>query len=489
MRFDAETAAAAEAFGRAIDERLATGPTARAQERNRAIDAADDRASVAPVREWPTPPDPVAYHGLAGDIVGAIEPHTEADPVALLVQLLVAFGSVVGRRPHCRAEADRHGVNLYAALVGTSAKGRKGTSWGHIRRIVDYVDPDWRDRVQAGLSSGEGLIHAVRDAVVKGEETVDEGVRDKRLLALESEFASTLRVLARDGNTLSAIIRTAWDTGDLGTLTKASPARATGAHIAIITHCTKDELLRFLTATESANGFANRFLWACVRRSKVLPEGGRIAEVNFAPLLRRLNEAATFAMHTDEIRRDEGARALWHAVYPDLSEGRPGLLGAITARAEAQVVRLSAIYALLERSPVVTETHLEAALAVWDYSERSAAYIFGESLGDPVADEILRALRQTPEGMSRTDIRDLFGRNRSGAELGRALGVLAEHGLIRRADPERSEAGRPAEIWKAVATTKTTDTTKPRPGTAFGRLNRFRRSGGGERHADDGAAF
>jgi DNA-binding transcriptional ArsR family regulator len=221
----------------------------------------------------------------------------------------------------------------------------------------------------------------------------------------------------------------------------------------------------------------------------VLPEGGRIADVDLAPLLRRLNEAATFAMQTDEIRRDESARALWHEVYPELSEGRPGLLGAITARAEAQVMRLSALYALLDRSALVTREHLMAALALWDYSERSAAFIFGEALGDPTADEILRSLRQTPEGLTRTSIRDLFGRNRSGGELGRAIAVLAEHGLIVRAESEHYEAGRPAEIWKATATTKTTKTTKHPTGGVFGRFGRLCRNPGGEHGDDDRATF
>jgi hypothetical protein len=43
--------------------------------------------------DWPAPPDPAAYHGLAGEIVNRIAPHTEADPVAILSQLLVAFGA------------------------------------------------------------------------------------------------------------------------------------------------------------------------------------------------------------------------------------------------------------------------------------------------------------------------------------------------------------------------------------------------------------
>ena len=54
-------------------------------------------SEMLPVPEgWPEPPAPDAYYGLAGDIVGAIAPHTEADPVAVLVQLLVAYGALIG---------------------------------------------------------------------------------------------------------------------------------------------------------------------------------------------------------------------------------------------------------------------------------------------------------------------------------------------------------------------------------------------------------
>lgn len=439
-----------------------------------------EHSTESPASEWPAPPADAAFSGLAGEIVSTIDPHTEADSVALLVQVLISFGAVVGRRPHARAEADRHGINLWAALVGRTAKGRKGTSWGHVRRLFEAVEADWSQHVAHGLSSGEGLMWAVRDPIMKGDELVDAGISDKRLLIIESEFASTLRVLARDGNTLSAILRTAWDSGDLRTMTKHDPARATGAHISIIVHCTKDELLRYLNATEAGNGFANRFLWICCRRSKVLPDGGRIQDVDFAPLVQRLREAVAFAAGVDELKRDPGARALWHQVYPELSEGRPGLLGAVTARAEAQVMRLACVYALLFRSYVVTRSHLEAALAVWDYCAQSAAYIFGASLGDPVPDEILRALRMAPEGMTRTEIRDLFGRNRSGAELGRALGVLAEHGLIARVEADRGEPGRPAEMWRATTTTKTTKTTR----SEFGRIGRFGRSAEGKTNGD-----
>ena len=147
------------------------------------------------VGKWPgAAPDEAAYHGLAGEFVRAIEPHSETDPVAILAQLLVAFGSAIGRGPYFEVESDRHYTNLFLTLVGDSSKGRKGTSWGHVKRSLRRIDEGWYKRILACLSSGEGLIHAVRDPLEKedGDETkiVDAGVADKRLLVVESEFAS-----------------------------------------------------------------------------------------------------------------------------------------------------------------------------------------------------------------------------------------------------------------------------------------------------------
>lgn len=67
---------------------------------------------------WPTAMDPAAYHGLAGRFVRALEPATEADPAALLVQFLVGVGNAVGRTAHAVVEGDRHYCNEFAVLVG-----------------------------------------------------------------------------------------------------------------------------------------------------------------------------------------------------------------------------------------------------------------------------------------------------------------------------------------------------------------------------------
>jgi hypothetical protein len=161
-----------------------------------------------------------------------------------------------------------------------------------------------------------------------------------------------------------------------------------------------------------------------------------------------LRKTVTFARGAGEMHRDEAARDMWKRVYPKLSEGFPGLLGSLTSRAESQVLRLSMIYALLDGSAVISPQHLQAALAVWDYCLASARYIFGDALGLPEADEILRALRANPEGLSRTELSALFGRHKSAAQIENALRTLAEMGL---AEPLQIETeGRSAEVWRAT---------------------------------------
>lgn len=388
---------------------------------------------------WPHPPDPVAFTGVAGEVVAAIAPHTEADPVAILASLLVAFGSLVGPDPRYQVGATAHRANEFVVLVGPSGAGRKGSSWDAVEMLVGMVDRHWAsDRVVSGLSSGEGLIWHLRDR--------DDGLTpDRRLLVLEAEFASVLKAGAREANTLSPVVRNAWDHRVLQVITKHDPARASDAHVAIIGHITADELVRHVGATEIANGFLNRFLLICVRRSRLLPEGGHLDPATLAPLADRLAQAIGFGSWVDRVTLDETARAIWWERYPALAGGRPGMWGAVTARAEAHVVRLALIYALLDRKGRISPTHLRAALAVWDYAARSALHVFGDSLGDPIADEIRRALAEHPGGLTRTELRDLFSRNRSRAEIGRALDLLAGAGL---AQPHVArDRGRPSERW------------------------------------------
>ena len=308
-------------------------------EQKHADPTGERRARVEPA--WPAL-DPAALHGLAGDIVAALDPTTEADPVAVLVDFLVSFGSAVGRGAWLQVGHDRHGANLFAVLVGETSKARKGSSRGGVNHLMERADEVWTtSRVQGGLSSGEGLIWAVRDPIEKNEPvkekghvtgyqtvTVDPGVQDKRLLCIEEEFSAVLKQTIRQGNTVSETMRRAWDgRGVLATMTKNSPARATGAHVSILGHVTRDELSRTLTDTETANGLGNRFLWFAVRRSKVRAFLPRLTEADAEELSDKVRTALTFAADVGEVTLDSAARTVWEAVYPEVSKGAPASSG------------------------------------------------------------------------------------------------------------------------------------------------------------------
>lgn len=415
---------------------------------NAPIAAAPSVASGAYVARrdgWPVLSKTALYR-LAGDVVRAIEPHSEADPAALLIQFLAAAANMIGPGLHCKVEATRHPLILYPVLTGETSKGRKGTSWGHIFTLCAAVDEDWaRERVTSGLSSAEGLISEVRDA--------DPPI-DRRLLVVQGEFASVLKIMGRDGNTLSPTLRDAWDSGNLRTLVKHDPLKATGAHITVIGHITRSELLRYLSDTEAHNGFANRFLWVFVQRSKYLPEGGSVDKWVASRLAARLRKVREWAVQQGEfeIKRDDAARSLWAKEYARLSDGLPGLLGAATGRAEAQVLRLSAIYAVLDCSAVVRVEHLRAALAVWDYCFDSARFIFGNATGDPVAERIRKALHDAgADGLTRTGIRDVLGKHESATRIEQVLQQLAARG---EASCEMVRTGgRSTELWRATEAT------------------------------------
>jgi hypothetical protein len=254
-------------------------------------------------------------------------------------------------------------------------------------------DPDWsKSHVTSGLSSGEGLIHAANRE------------SDRRLFVHEGEFAKTLKVASREGNVLSEVLRLAWDSGDLQVMTK-DPVRVVGAHVSIVAHITEEELHATLTSLQAANGFANRFLLACARRSRLLPSGGSLDDEVIADLGKKVKNALDRGRGLKIVRRSSDATELWSALYRELAEDTPsGLLGGLISRSEAQLLRLSVAYAVLDGSRNIEPPHLQAAWALWRYCRDSAAYLFGSRLGDPQGEKLLDAFDLAPgRRMSRKD--------------------------------------------------------------------------------------
>lgn len=428
-----------------------------------------------PEAPWPAPLDGVAYHGLAGEIVRLILPQSESDPAALLMQTLVAAGTLFGHGAWYQVEATKHHPNLFLLVIGETGKGRKGTSWDRVLSIFSRV-MEW-PVVTTGLSSGEGFKYQVRDARPEPKrkkkmrhyqdpDYEDEdneafaGVTDKRLLVVEPEFAAqVLRVMGRQGSTLSGSLRQVWETGNLNVCTRRDPIKATGAHISVIGHCTPEELRKELSETEMANGLGNRFLVCCARRSKQLPHGGEdLDEKVMDDIARRLALAGGIAGTVGRIRMTGAARGLWESVYPVLTEpkGDP-LVRAMTGRAEAQAVRWGTVYALLDGRREIDVAHLEAAIAVVEFGDRCVRYVWsdgGRRQNPIVASQRMRDLRgwlrdAGETGLTTKGIRDMFQRNVGAGELQGMLSSLVRAGFATSAT-EKTEGvkGRPPTWWR-----------------------------------------
>jgi hypothetical protein len=324
---------------------------------------------------WPEPPDAAAYHGLAGEIVWAIAPHTEADPVAVLVQLLVACGALIGRGAWFAVERTRHYPNEFVVLVGESSRALRGSSYAHVEQLLGEIDPDFLLRMESGLSSGEGLVWALRDPDGK-----DAGAPDRRLLVTEPDFARVLS--GRQLWSLSPVLREAWDGEDLETLTRNSLLHATDAHLALIAHITATELRHCSTTLSTENGLLKRFLFVACRRTQLLPHGGNENPLRNTGLTDQLARALDHAGRAGRLRLHPGARRHWSNTYIEMSKrSMEGLTGALTSRAEAHSMRLAMIYALLDGASSIELEHLEAALALWDYAARSTEWALGDATG------------------------------------------------------------------------------------------------------------
>jgi hypothetical protein len=387
------------------------------------------------------------FHGLAGRIIKKLQPETESHPVGNLLELLAAYGNIIGPNPHYIIEDTKHFANLFVVKVGKSSKSRKGTGKARIERVVSGLDLSWfTSRNTSGMGSGEGVVWEVRDRVfgpVKDKHTgairfevTDPGIDDKRLFISEGEFVGVLAVAGRKDSLLSKIIRDAWDHKPLRNKTKGSSVVCQDPHISISADITREELYIQLKEGDKFNGFGNRFLWCFVERQGLKPHGGE--EIDWSTETRELYDAVEFARKQKRIFMDRNARLMWERMYGELSEDIPGLVGAVTSRGEAQTIRLALIFAMLDLSDHIGTEHLKAARALWQYLEDSARVIFGGVTKDH--QRILDFLQQGPQSIS--DIRTtLYSKNRKKEDiqtevttlvsLGRIVSVIGDDGIER----------------------------------------------------------
>lgn len=406
----------------------------------------DDRKDDNTIHPAPDRMGEKAFHGLTGEIVRIVNPQTEACPEAILAQFLVAFGQLIGPRPHWGVDRTVHRCNLFVCLVGPTGIARKGTSWDIVRWLLCQSDPDWPDRrILGGLTSGEGLIEQIAEA-------------DGNLLAVESEFARLLTNASRDHSSLSAVIRQAWDGPLLSVPTRNNPIYCSNAYFSLIGHMTISDLRAKLCDNDLSNGMANRIVWVNVYRDGNLPEGGDFDAVSQAlsplvpDLMRAANHGQKDMAFERRVRKTPRARELWRELYEGpLSEVRTGDYAKVTVRAAPMILRIALIYAVLDRCTAIDVPHVEAAKAFWDYAEGTAAHLFGNIRDDTDLAKVIAALGGIPAGLTKGEInRKAFGGHAKAAKLDELLGQAQGAGLIARGERKTSNGSKTIWIHREV---------------------------------------
>ena len=399
--------------------------------------------AARPVTRSGPAPNPAVYQGWLGETALALTATSEADPVAVLVTLMAAFGVMAGSGPYSQISDDRHPALLWPLILGHTGIGRKGTSLGVAARLVKAAAPEfYSENVTSGLSSGEGLIAAVAD------EDEGQAAGKTELLVIETEYSVTMRRSGREGNTLSGVLRQAWEGDDLATLTRSS-LHATAPHIGILAHITPGEFRLCASGADMAGGTYNRFLPVYSERSQEIPDGEGASEhliANHAVVLRELVKQAR---DVRKVALTEAARDYWaDVVYGALSGAQPtdGTVAQFTARATPYARRAAMLYALGDGAVEVDVSHLRAAYALVSYARATAAHVLGTGTGDPRLDKVVVALDTAgAQGVTRSQLSDLFSRKLTAPQLDDLLAkVEAVPGVTRI---QRRGAGRPTDVW------------------------------------------
>lgn len=377
-------------------------------------------------------------HGLPGRFVRTVAPYSEADPAALLATFLTVFGCYVGPSPRMLA-GGVHTARIHTLIVGRSAKARKGSSKYPVMQVFERLDRSWCDeQVLGGFGSGEAVVAAAAGG-------------DPRVLVAEEEFARLLAVAARQGSTMSQLLRAAWDSGKLEARRRGESEVAVGAHVSLIGHVTVGELREKLASSDLTGGTVNRLLMVAAARSKRLPLGASVPDRDLDQLAREVRAAVEAARRIGTMRYTDDGAALWQVMYDVLADDDPdGPLGDAIARAEAQVLRLSIVYAAADGTPEIGVPHLSAAYELWRYCRTTAAAIFPTRIVSGDEQRLLEALVEAGDaGLTGADRRAVFSNHRTAEQMDVVLGGLVERGLA--VVTKIPTGGRPAEVAAATA--------------------------------------
>lgn len=418
-------------------------------------------------------PGPACLHGLIGRIALAGSATTEANPYAIALNALVYLSAGIGRGPYLPVGNTWHHSNLFALHIGRSGRGRKGDAASLIHRIDKAVrergQPEAVQVWRSGLSTREGLVKLIHDGYTEGKNEVP-AINDKRLCVFESEFVNVLHQGKRDGNTLSAALRDAWDGVSIKPATKAATVGVTDPHISIMGAVTPSELRSCMASRELTNGFANRFMMVFAERGRMVPFPEATPQHEVEALAGEV--AAVFKLagadrwvdkDTTRVGMSPEARALYERLYrSDLNSevGGPAVAPLLERRAPV-LLRIALILALTDHQNEIGADHIRAAHAwVWYWVE-TVLFVFAEAADEEASREvndtaarIVEFLKSRGQATRWEVSRDCFKGHAKKDQIDAALDELlgsSPPAIEIEAVPRASGAGSPTKFYRLAA--------------------------------------
>ena len=340
----------------------------------------------------PCPDREAMLCGLVGDVGRAAAVDTEVNPIAAAAGFISFLSAMAGSDVFLPIGNTRHHARVFTLHVGRSARGRKGDALSlsdRIRHELEFSDLlacVLGQTHEGGLSSREGLVCLIHDGFQQGKQEIPP-VDDKRLWIVESEFANVLHQAKREGNTLSAALRDAWDGKSIKPATKNNRVWTTDPHIAMACNVTPSELLGLIESRELSNGFANRFFIFWAEREKLVSFPKPTPEATVVELAERTHAVIEFARGgypgVKDSRRmtlTKAAKDAYHGLYhgelnrPEDSE----ILTAILERRAPILLRFAMLFALTDPSLEINERHIAAAAAWIRYGAQSVRFVFAK---------------------------------------------------------------------------------------------------------------
>ena len=139
-------------------------------------------------------------------------------------------------------------------------------------------------------------------------------------------------------------------------------------------------------------GLPTDFCLLVLSGSKLLPHGGNLSEATLDVLAEKTKLSLEKARMIGRVFMDHQSHEYWSSIYRELSDDKPGLLGAVIGRAEAQTARLALLYAANRPGPDRFGPWI-AGLAEVEHTARLRSLRTLVRLLAPQETELLAALR------------------------------------------------------------------------------------------------